>query len=164
MFNLAILTCSDMGANGQREDSSAPEIEKVLMPIGFNLTHYEIVEDSLTVIMNKLIEWSDSKEVNLIVTTGGTGMGPRDVTPEATRNVLDRFTPGLDEVIRQNGMKATPFAALSRGVSGIRGNCLIINVPGSPKAARESINALLYILPHAMETLTEWKVEEHPQG
>lgn len=164
MFNLGILTCSDMGSTGDRNDTSGPTIRQALEPLGFDVIHYEIVKDDQEEIMNKLITWADSRQVDLIITTGGTGLGPRDVTPEATKNVVDRLAPGLDESMRRYGEKNTPFAVLSRGVSGVRGSCLIINVPGNPAAAKDSIAALANILPHAMETLTQWKVEEHPKG
>ncbi len=162
MFNLGILTCSDMGSSGERLDTTGPAIKKALEPLGFDITCYEIIEDDQEKIMDKLKIWSDSKDVDLIITTGGTGLGPRDVTPEATRSVVDRLSPGLDEAMRRHGEKNTPFAVLSRGVSGIRGNCLIINLPGNPKAIKDSVEVLSNILPHAMETLTLWKVEEHP--
>ena len=133
-------------------------------PLGFNVVHYEIVKDDIESISSELIAWADSRQVDLIITTGGTGLGPRDVTPEATKNVLDRLSPGLDEAIRRYGEKNTPFAVLSRGISGVRGHCLIINIPGNPSAVNDAMEVLTGILPHAMDTLTKWKVEEHPKG
>ena len=164
MFNLGILTCSDMGSLGERIDTSGPAIKEALEPLGFNVVHYEIVKDDIESISTELIAWADSRQVDLIITTGGTGLGPRDVTPEATKNVLDRLSPGLDEAIRRYGEKNTPFAVLSRGISGVRGHCLIINIPGNPSAVKDAMEVLTGILPHAMDTLTKWKVEEHPKG
>ena len=162
MFNLGILTSSDMGAKGEREDTSAQAIRDILEPLGFAVARYEVVPDEAEIISGRLREWADSGEVDLVVTTGGTGLGPRDVTPEATHAVIQRPTPGIPEAMRQGGMRHTPLAMLSRATAGIRGRCLIINVPGSPRAARESLEAIVETLIHAMETLTKSRVETHP--
>lgn len=162
MYRLGILTCSDMGAAGEREDTSGEAIQETLVPLGFNTVRYEIVPDEGAVISARLAEWADSGEVDLVITTGGTGLGPRDVTPEATSAVVQRPVPGISEAMRQGGMRHTPLAMLSRGVSGIRGTCLIVNVPGSPRAVKESLESVADTLLHAMETLKRVRVETHP--
>ena len=162
MFNLGILTSSDMGAKGEREDTSGLAIEEILVPLGFTVAKYEIVPDEADIISARLMEWADSEEVDLIVTTGGTGLGPRDVTPEATQAVIHRPVPGIPEAMRQVGMTHTPFAMLSRGTAGVRGHCLIINLPGSPRGVRENLEAVVSVIPHAMENLTRARVETHP--
>ena len=138
MYTLGILTSSDMGAEGRREDTSGQAIREMLLGMGFSLARYEIVPDERPAIAARLSEWADSGEVDLIVTTGGTGLGPRDVTPEATLSVIDRQVPGISEAMRQAGLRHTPMAMLSRGVSGLRGSCLIVNLPGSPTGCQES--------------------------
>ena len=162
MNTLGILTSSDMGAAGKREDASGEMIQATLAPLGFHLVRYEVVPDEAEIISARLIEWADSGEVNLVVTTGGTGLGPRDVTPEATNAVIQRPVPGISEAMRQGGMRHTPLAMLSRGVSGIRGYCLIVNVPGSPTAVKESLNVVAEAIVHAMDTLKRARVEIHP--
>ena len=162
MYTLGILTSSDMGAEGRREDTSGQAIREMLLGMGFSLARYEIVPDYRPTIAERLSEWADSGEVDLVVTTGGTGLGPRDVTPEATLSVIDRQVPGISEAMRQAGLRHTPMAMLSRGVSGLRGSCLIINLPGSPRAVRECLEAVADVLPHALETLTSARVEAHP--
>ena len=162
MYNLGILTSSDMGAEGRREDTSGQAIRETLLDMGFSLARYEIVPDELSIIAGRLAEWADSGEVDLLVTTGGTGLGPRDVTPEATLSIIDRQVPGISEAMRQAGLRHTPMAMLSRGVSGLRGHCLIVNLPGNPRAVRECLEAVVDVLPHALETLTSARVENHP--
>ena len=162
MFTLGILTSSDMGAKGEREDTSGRAIEEILAPHGFSVARYEVVPDEADIISARLTEWADSGEVDLIVTTGGTGLGPRDVTPEATNAVLHRPVPGIAEAMRQAGMTHTPFAMLSRGTAGVRGHCLIINLPGSPRGVRENLEAVVAAIPHALETLKRARVETHP--
>jgi len=153
MFTLGILTASDKGWRGEREDESGKAIQETLTPLDGRLVKYEIVPDEGDVIAARLAEWADSAEVDLIVTTGGTGLSPRDVTPEATLAVIDKIVPGFAEVMRAESLKKTPQAMLSRAVVGIRRGSLIINLPGSPEAVRECLEAILPALPHAMETL-----------
>ncbi len=153
MFSLGILTISDRGSKGERVDLSGPEIEKILADFPMQLVAYEIIPDEEETISSKLKEYADQKKIDLIVTTGGTGLSPRDVTPEATRRVLNKEVPGLAEAMRWAGMKITPLAMLSRAVAGIRGRSLIINLPGSPKAVRENLTVLLPVLKHALEKI-----------
>ncbi len=153
MFTLGILTASDKGSRGEREDESGKAIQETLVAMDARLVKYEIVPDERGIIAGKLAEWADSAEVDLIVTTGGTGLAPRDVTPEATLAVVDRLVPGFAEVMRTESLKKTPQAMLSRAVAGIRKSSLIINLPGSPKAVRECLEAIIPALPHAIETL-----------
>ncbi|MGI8554315.1 MAG: MogA/MoaB family molybdenum cofactor biosynthesis protein [Dehalococcoidia bacterium] len=153
MIRLGILTLSDKGARGEREDRSGAAIRELLTPLGAAVAQYAILPDEREQIAAALRQWADSGELDLILTTGGTGLAPRDVTPEATRDVIERQAPGLEEAMRQEGLRHTPLAALSRAVAGVRGGTLIVNLPGSERAVRESLAALLPILPHAIETL-----------
>lgn len=147
-MKVAVLTVSDRASSGEYTDESGPLIEELL---DADIVARAVVPDEATEIAAKLIEWSDT--VDLIVTTGGTGLGPRDVTPEATTAVIDREAPGLAEAMRAAGMANTPLAMLSRQVCGTRGRTLIVNLPGSPKAVRECLSAILPALPHAVEML-----------
>ena len=151
-IHIAILTVSDKGSRGERTDISKQVIMEMVKTLGI-VTDYAIVPDEQNVIANKLREMTDVLGVDLILTTGGTGFSPRDVTPEATLQVIQRQTPGFNELMRAEGLKHTPRAALSRAVSGIRGRTLIINLPGSPKGVNESLGAILPILPHGLEIL-----------
>ena len=153
MFKLGVLTISDKGSRGEREDESGKAIQEMLCPLDAQVVKYEIVPDERDVISATLAAWADSAEVDMIVTTGGTGLSPRDVTPEATLAVIDRLVPGFAEVVRAESLKKTPQAMLSRAVAGVRKGSLIINLPGSPKAVRECLEAILPALPHAIETL-----------
>lgn len=153
MFSLGILTISDRGSRGERADLSGPEIKRLLNDFPARLEAYEIIPDEEEVIVTKLKEFADQKKIDLIFTTGGTGLSPRDVTPEATRRVLDKEIPGVAEAMRLAGMKITPLAMLSRAVSGVRGRSLIINLPGSPQAVRENLAVLLPVLKHALEKI-----------
>ena len=162
MYNLGVLTSSDMGAAGKREDTSGKAIIKIFEELGFSCTRYEIVPDDQEFIEARLQEWADGDDVDLLITTGGTGLGPRDVTPEATLAVIHRQVPGISEAMRQSGLSHTPMAMLSRGVSGIRGSCLIINLPGSPKAVGECLDGVLDVISHALETLKLTRVDSHP--
>ncbi len=153
MFTLGILTVSDKGSRGEREDQSGRAIQETLASLDANLVKYDVVPDEGEVISSRLIEWVDKEGIDLILTTGGTGLTPRDVTPEATLAVVDRLVPGFVEAMRAESLKVTPTAMLSRAVCGIRGRSLIINLPGSPKAVRECIEVILPALPHAIETL-----------
>lgn len=153
MFSLGILTISDRGSRGERVDLSGPEIKRLMSDFPAHLEAYEIIPDEEGIIAQKLREYVDEKKIDLIFTTGGTGLSPRDVTPEATRQVLDKEIPGLAEAMRGEGMKSTPLAMLSRAVAGVRGRSLIINLPGSPQAVRENLTIILPVLKHALEKI-----------
>lgn len=157
MIRTAILTVSDKGAAGAREDTSVREIRALLAGV-FAETAYEVVADEPERVREQLEAWADSGDLDLILTSGGTGLSPRDRTPEATRAVLDFEVPGLAERMRAEGVKKNPKAALSRGLVGVRKETLIVNLPGSPKGARESLAAIIDVLPHAIDTL---KGEQH---
>ncbi len=150
-FTAAVLTISDRAAAGQRDDRSGSAVVAALEQAGFRVIAADVLPDERARIEASLIQLSET--VNLIVTTGGTGIAPRDVTPEATRAVADKVVEGMAERMRAEGAKKTPLAALSRGVCAIRGAALIVNVPGSPTAAVESLQAVLPVLPHALELL-----------
>ncbi|OGQ98885.1 MAG: molybdenum cofactor biosynthesis protein [Deltaproteobacteria bacterium RIFOXYD12_FULL_55_16] len=145
-----ILTISDKGARGEREDTSGPQLQAMLREQGFSVVAYAIVPDEITIIRETLQKWVDEDNIDLILSTGGTGVSPSDLTPEATRPLLDREIPGIGEAMRQASLQKTPNAILSRGIAGIRKNSLIINLPGSKKAARENLEAVLPALPHAI--------------
>ena len=149
MFKVAVLTISD--TRHKDNDESGKVMMDILQAHRFQVSHYDIVKDNKDDIKNKLIYYTDECQVDVIFTNGGTGIGPRDVTPEATREILDKQLPGISECIRIEGMKETKKAILSRGISGTRKNTLIINVPGSPKGAKHSLELILDIIPHAIE-------------
>jgi molybdenum cofactor synthesis domain-containing protein len=153
MFTAGILTISDKGSRGERQDKSGEAIREILTGVDARIVNYDIVPDEKAFIMEKLIEWADDDGLDVVITTGGTGLTPRDVTPEATLGVVDRLVPGFAEAMRAESLKKTPHAMLSRAVVGTRGKCLIINLPGSPKAVRECLAVILPALPHAVETL-----------
>lgn len=148
-----ILTISDKGSRGERVDTSGAAIVELLSSIDAAIQRTEVVPDERDQIASTLRSWADSDELDLIVTTGGTGLSPRDVTPEATGEVIERPVPGLGELMRAAGVKHTPMAALSRGVCGVRGRCLIVNLPGSERGVRENLSAVIDVLPHAVELL-----------
>lgn len=157
MFTVGVLTISDSGARGAREDTSGENIRALVtekLPDAV-LEAGAIIPDEGNLIEATLREWCDQKKLNLILTTGGTGLAPRDVTPEATRSILDREAPGIAEAMRLESLKHTPFGMLSRGIAGTRGHTLIINLPGSPKAVRECLEAVIGVLPHAINLLSE---------
>ncbi len=145
-----ILTLSDKGARGERVDLSGPALSDWLRPKGVETARYEMIPDDEGRIAEKLSEWADSGELDIILTTGGTGVSPRDVTPEATMKILDKVIPGLGELMRFKSLAKTPSAAISRAVAGIRGATLIINLPGSPKGAVENLEAVWDAIPHAV--------------
>ncbi|WP_430885524.1 MogA/MoaB family molybdenum cofactor biosynthesis protein [Fusibacter sp. JL216-2] len=153
MFTAAVVTVSDKGSQGLREDTSGPLLSKMLKNDGYDIVHECIIPDDQKTIMDTLIELSDRMKVNLILTTGGTGFSMRDVTPEATEAILERRAPGLSELARLESLKITPKAALSRATSGIRKKSLIVNMPGSPKAAREHLEVLMPVLDHGLDIL-----------
>jgi molybdopterin adenylyltransferase len=148
-----VLTISDKASRGERLDTSGAAIGELLATIDAAVQRSEVVPDERDRIAATLCAWADSDELDLIVTTGGTGLGPRDVTPEATAEAIERPVPGLGELMRSAGVKHTPMAALSRGVAGVRGRCLIVNLPGSEKGVRENLAAVIDLLPHAVELL-----------
>lgn len=152
MFTVGVLTVSDKGSRGERVDESGRAVQECLASLGARNTKYGMVPDERAVISDKLREWAD-EGLDLILTTGGTGLTPRDVTPEATLDVVDRVAPGFGEAMRAHSSGYTPLAMLSRAAAGIRGRTLIINLPGSPKAVKECLEAILPALPHAVETV-----------
>jgi molybdopterin adenylyltransferase len=150
-----VLTISDSASQGKREDLSGPEVCRMLEDLGFQVVSVKVIPDERTEIQDTMRIACDQGQVQLVVTTGGTGLSPRDVTPEATARVIDRQVPGMAELMRSEGLKLTPKAALSRGMVGARGATLIINLPGSVKGVQESLGALIPILPHAVQVLGE---------
>jgi molybdenum cofactor synthesis domain-containing protein len=153
MVNAGVLTISDKGSTGERVDSSGDYIAKTFRKLGILVAKYEVVPDDFTTIGMTISQWADIGSIDLIITTGGTGLAPRDVTPEATRTVIEKEVPGIVEMMRSNGFKKTPTAILSRAVAGMRGKCLIINLPGNPRAVQEYLELILPIIPHAIDTL-----------
>src|SRR5208283_4118540 len=151
MVKVAVVTISDSVARGKRTDRSGPATAEVLRQHGFDVTQHRAVVDDQDEIEHTLIQLSE--QVQLIVTTGGTGIAERDVTPEATRAVCTKLIAGIPEKMRAEGLAKTPFAILSRGVCGVRGRSLIVNLPGSPKGATESLQSVIHILPHAIDLL-----------
>lgn len=153
MIRTAVLTISDSCAAGQRQDLSGQAIVDILPGDDFEICQRKIVPDDHQRIAEELKTYSDEEKIDIILTTGGTGLGPRDVTPEATASVCEKRVPGLSEILRAESYKKTHHAVLGRGMAGIRNNTLIINLPGSPKAVRESLEILLDVLPHAVEMM-----------
>jgi len=149
----AILTMSDKGSRGEREDRSGQVIQNVVAEMGGEVAAYEIVPDEREHIQEKLVAWSDGLGVDVILTTGGTGLAPRDVTPTSTLEIIDYEVPGIPQAMRAESLKKTPNAMLSRMVAGVRGRTLIVNLPGSPRAVQECLDVIKAALPHAVETL-----------
>jgi molybdopterin adenylyltransferase len=154
-IRFAILTLSDRSARGEREDASGPALARLIEAEGWSVTKQDLLPDDESAIRKRLRTWADGGEMDVILTTGGTGFAPRDVTPEATRAVIDRETPGLAEAMRAASLKITPHAMLSRIVTGIRKRTLILNLPGSPKSAVENLQVVIPVLPHAVQLLRE---------
>ena len=153
MYTAAVVTVSDRSARGQRPDGAGPVVASLLEEAGYQIIDRAVVPDELPEIQDILVELSDRKQAALVVTTGGTGFSPRDVTPEATLAVCERLTPGIPEAMRAASLAITPRAMLSRSAAGIRGRTLIVNLPGSPKAARENLEAVLPALEHGLDML-----------
>lgn len=151
MITVAVLTLSDKGSKGEREDLSGTAIKEMLKNIDAEVRHYDILPDEKDMIKKKFLEYFN--KVDLILTTGGTGLSPRDVTPDATLEVIDREVPGIAEAMRIEGLKKTNRSMLSRAVAGIKGKTLIINLPGSPKAVKENLSVIIDVIPHAVEKI-----------
>lgn len=151
-FKVGVITISDKGSRGEREDLCVDEVKKLIDNLPAEITAYSIIPDEVPVIADTLIRYSEEC-LDLIITSGGTGLSPRDVTPEATRSVIEKEIPGMAEAMRLESLKKTPYGMLSRGIVGTRKNSLIINLPGSPKAVRENLAVLLPVIPHAIEKL-----------
>ncbi|MGI6097070.1 MAG: molybdopterin adenylyltransferase [Dethiobacteria bacterium] len=162
-FKVAILTASDRSARGEREDLSGKVIEEIVKEMGGRVFEKIVVSDDLQELQSALIRLADEVGVDLVLTTGGTGLAPRDLTPEATRAVIEKEVPGIAEAMRAAGLKKTPHAMLSRALCGVRGQTLIINLPGSPKAVKENLEAISAALPHALELL-KGKVTDCAEG
>lgn len=152
-MKFGVICVSDRCSRGECEDKSGKLIQQIVLPLG-ETTAYTVVPDEIDLISQAIVEMSDSDKVDVVLTTGGTGFSPRDVTPEATLAVIEKQTPGISEAIRQKSLEITPMAMLSRAVSGIRKSTLIVNLPGSPKAVKESLEVILPVLPHSIETLS----------
>jgi len=148
-----ILVLSDLATRGEREDLSGPAVRDVLESHGWQVTALQVLPDDFDQIRARLEDWTDSEDCDAVLTSGGTGLGPRDVTPEATRAVIETEVPGLAELMRAAGIHSTPFAALSRAVAGVRKRKLIVNLPGSPRGASESLESIIRVLPHAIDQL-----------
>lgn len=156
MFRVGVLTVSDRASRGEAEDVSGPELARLVEDVlGWEVVCTAVVPDDRDRIAETLRRWADEEGLALIFTTGGTGFAPRDVTPEATRDVIEREAPGLAEAMRAASLEVTPHAMLSRAIAGIRGQCLIVNMPGSPKAVREQFSVIAPALPHGLRLLRE---------
>ncbi len=159
MYRVGVLTLSDRGARGEREDLSGQIIQDMVKTINCEVINYEVIPDDKSLIKEKLCQWSDGENLSLILTTGGTGLSPRDCTPDATLEVVEYEVPGIAETMRRESMKKTSRAMLSRAAAGVRGRTLIINLPGSPKGVRECLEVILETLPHGLDVL-QGRVED----
>jgi molybdopterin adenylyltransferase len=151
-FKIGVLTLSDKGARGEREDVSGQVVREMVAELG-EVVCYAVIPDEAEGIVETLVEWADEKHLDLILTTGGTGLSPRDVTPAATARVIDWQVPGMAEAMRSASMQKTPHAMLSRAIAGVRGTTMIINLPGSPKGVRENLEVVLPALEHGLRKL-----------
>jgi molybdopterin adenylyltransferase len=163
MFTAGIITISDGVWRKERPDESGKAIRESLSGVECRVVKYEVIPDEVKTISSKLAEWADGGTMDVILTTGGTGLAPRDVTPEATLAIVDKAVPGLAEVMRIQTLAKTPFAMLSRAVAGVRGKCLIINLPGSPRAVRECLEVILPAVPHAVQII-KGEITQHTAG
>lgn len=154
-IRFGILTLSDRSSRGERTDSSGPALARLILAENWSVTCQHLLPDDESAIRDLLVQWADSGELDVILTTGGTGFAPRDVTPEATRAIIEREAPGLAEAMRAASLKITPHAMLSRIVAGIRKRTLIVNLPGSPKGAVENLQVILPVIPHAVQLLRD---------
>lgn len=152
-FRAKILVLSDLAKKGEREDRSGPAVREILESHGWQVTALEVLPDEFDQIRDRLVAWTEPEDCDAIFTSGGTGLSPRDVTPEATRSVIETEVPGLAELMRAEGAKSTPMAALSRAIAGVRKRKLIVNLPGSPRGARESLESIIGVLPHAIDQI-----------
>jgi len=153
IIQAGVITVSDKGSAGQREDQSGPEVERILKTIGIEVIRRAVIPDEIHHIRDALVDFADHQKMDLIVTTGGTGVSPRDLTPDATLGVIDKEVPGMAEAMRRESHKITPHALISRAVVGIRGRTLIVNLPGSPRSVRENLAVILPTLSHAIEKI-----------
>lgn len=154
-MRIAILTISDRAFRGERADASGPALANAVLAQGWQVAAAQVLPDDLSQISAQLTQWADSGKIDMILTTGGTGFSPRDITPEATLTIIQRQAPGLAEAMRHASLQHTPHAMLSRGVAGIRQRTLIVNLPGSPRAAVENLAVIIPVLPHAIQLLAE---------
>lgn len=154
-MRIGILTVSDRSARGERDDLSGPAIEELIREQGWSVSRMEIIPDERQLLIDTLRSWADSGKMDIILTTGGTGFSPRDITPEATIEVIDRETPGLPEAMRAASLSVTPHAMMSRATAGIRKRTLIVNLPGSPRGAIENLNVILPVFDHAVALLSD---------
>ncbi len=154
-MRVCVLTASDRSARGERPDLSGPILKEIIQEQGWTLQGEAVLPDDQEGLANQMIAWCDAGDVDLILTTGGTGFAPRDQVPEATLSVVERLAPGIAEVMRFSSLRKTPHAMLSRAQAGIRGKTLIVNLPGSPRAARENLESILPVLPHAVDLMQD---------
>jgi molybdenum cofactor synthesis domain-containing protein len=163
MFTTGVLTISTKGAKGQRQDISGEVIKEMVSAVGGKVVDYAIVTDDKDIIANKLIEWADRGDMDVILSTGGTGLSETDITPEATLSVIEKLVPGIPELVRMETVKKTPTAVLSRAVAGVRKKCLIINMPGSPRAVKECLEIIQPVIQHAVDIIKGVVTEHGPQ-